>query len=451
MPRTVLIFLLLAAMAVTAQPARGQGEEHDALRQRVVALQAELASLRAEYGGRLVALEGELAALRVQLAGKAGPPAEEVPQEPAEAPPPPSREEDDLLAEIQAALRGGAGETPPQPEAPQARIFTGGTRSLRELNPEISVTGDLFGTVSDFDGDPERNQFKFAEFELALQADLDPFSLAKFFPTFEEGEFELEEGYIEWMTLPLSLGAKAGRFRNDFGKLNRWHQHALPQSDRPFVHQQFLGGEGLLGTGLSVSWLPPVFLGDYNELWVQVTNDENEDVFSGRGFDNPLIMAHETNFFDLSESTYLELGLSAITGIHDPDLSLRSTIYGVDFNLVWEPPERARYRSFEFRGEALLSNRETPEGTKNALGGYLYGTYQFDQRWYTGLRLDYAETPEAPDDYRWGFSPYVEWWQSEWARIRLQYQFSDGLTARDEHRLFLQATWSLGPHKHEKY
>lgn len=331
---------------------------------------------------------------------------------------------------------------------------------LNRLNPEISVTGDVFGQVADRSGDPGANQFRFAEFEVAFQAPLDPFSQAKAFVVQEEGEFELEEGYLEWTSLPGGLGLKFGQYRQDFGKLNRWHQHALPQADRPLVHQAFLGEGGLKGLGVGVSWLPSPFLGDYNELWFQVTNDENDVAFSGRGFDQPLYVLHETNYWDLSSASYLEVGLSAATGVNDPDGERRTNLFGIDWNYDWRPPETALYRGLELKGELLWQRREERFGNVDALGLYTYGLYRFNRRLYLGLRFDWTENPTAPEQSLWGVSPYLEWWQSEWVRIRLQYAHNDRILGEpgeerfeptSENKLFFQVTWSLGPHKHEKY
>ena len=143
----------------------------------------------------------------------------------------------DLERELAAILGDPVGAAAPQDPGQGSQRFASQTRSLNRLNPEISAAGDLSATFADRTGDPEANQFRFNEFEVALQAPLDPYSAAKFFIVQEGGEFELEEGYIEYNALPGGIGVKAGEMRLDFGKLNRWHQHSLPQADRPLVHQ----------------------------------------------------------------------------------------------------------------------------------------------------------------------------------------------------------------------
>jgi hypothetical protein len=437
--RNLAVTLILLAVPAHAQAtAQEEGQEIALLKQRVEALETALDSLRSEYGARLDALEQKLA----------------TPDAAAEEPPSLSDEERASLEEELAGILGesevrqasqeqaaGPEEVVTTPE----RTFTGRTRNLNKLNPEISVTGDTFLELSDDSGNPESNRFRIAEFELAFQAPLDPFSLAKAFVVQEDGEFELEEAYIDWTSLPAGLGLKFGAYRNDFGKLNRWHQHALPQAGRPLAHRAFFGEDGLRGIGASLSWLPPPFLGDYNEFWLQVTNDENDVSFSGRGFDEPVVTLHETNYWDLSDATYLEVGISASTGVN--------WVVGTDWNLNWTPPARALYKGLDVRGEFLWQRREELERTKDSLGTYAYATYKLNRRLFFGLRGDWTDLPEQPGSNVWGVSPYMDWWQSEWVRIRFQYSYSSRMfeEPQSENRLFFQVTWSLGPHKHERY
>jgi hypothetical protein len=219
------------------------------------------------------------------------------------------------------------------------------------------------------------------------------------------------------------------------------------------VHQAFLGEEGLLGLGASLSWLPSPFLGDYNELWVQVTNDENDVAFSGRGFDDPIFVIHETNYWDLSSASYVEVGLSAATGVNDELGRFRTQVYGVDWNFDWRPPAQALYKGLEVRGELMYLRRQEEQGWLSNWGAYTYATYKLNRQWFLGLRADWTQLPAVPDSEVWGVSPYFEWWQSEWTRLRVQYSYSSRQLEEPEaeNRLFFQVTWSLGPHKHEKY
>ena len=136
-------------------------------------------------------------------------------------------------------LPGAAG-----PEPPQAATAAG-PRGANLLNPEISATGDVRLVARD-EG-PQHDNAIAREFEFSFQSALDPYSKTKIFLTFEDEEIGVEEGYIYWTGLPGGIRADVGKFRQQIGDLNRWHLHALPETEYPLVYQRFLGEEGLSG------------------------------------------------------------------------------------------------------------------------------------------------------------------------------------------------------------
>jgi len=452
-----LALSLASPLEVEALPQQGDQQEAT-LSQRVTELETALALLRGEYDARLAAIETQIAELRAAGAAEVPNLAEATEEAAAEvAEEAMTAEERAELERELAALLGEPGvETAAAGQDPGQggrQRFQSQTRNLNQLNPEISVTGDVSAIFADRTGDPDVNRFSFNEFEASFQAALDPYSGAKFFVVQEDGEFKVEEAYVDYNTLPAGLGVKAGQMRLDWGKLNRWHQHSLPQADRPSVHLAMWGEEGLTGLGASLSWMPPAFFGDYNEVIVQVANDENDVAFSGRWFDQPIFLNHETNYFDIADATYFEVGLSASTGTNVLEGEFRTQVYGTDWNFNWAPPATALYRGFELRGEFLWQRRETGRGIFNSWGTYTYGLYKLSRRSFVGMRGDYTQLPEEPGASLWGASPYFEWWQSEWARFRLQYTYGSRQlwVAEPEHRFYLQLTWGIGPHKHEKY
>jgi len=430
-------------LAQTAPVPAGQAVTMDQMRR-------EVENLRQQYEQRVAALEARVAELEAR--GEAVPPGPVTPP-PAGTVELPSEDRTVLEEELAAALGEAASAAAGQPAGGERR-FVGGERTLQSLNPEISVTGDVFGTVANRTADPESNQFRLNEFEVAFQSALDPFSLVKAFVVQEEGAFNVEEAYVDWTSLPAGLGVRVGRFRNDWGKINRYHQHGLAQADRPLAHQVIFGQEGLSGLGTSLSWLTPPFLGKYNEVSFQVTNDENDVAFSGRSFDDPVFLMHETNYWDLSNAAYVEVGLSAATGVNDTAGRYRTQVYGVDWNYNWSPPAEALYKGLELRGEWLWNRRQTPTGLIDTRGAYAYATYKMNRQWFAGVRGDWTQVPEDPAHDLWGVAPYLEWWQSEWARIRFQYEFNSRLLDERhdrDHRAYFQLTWAIGPHKHEQY
>jgi hypothetical protein len=67
-----------------------------------------------------------------------------------------------------------------------------------------------------------------------------------------------------------------------------------------------------------------------------------------------------------------------------------------------------------------------------------------------GARYDWVENPDDPDQTAWLVSPTLTWWQSEYVRLRAEYDALGGAPG-SRGQLILQVTFAMGPHKHEKY
>ncbi len=378
----------------------------------------------------------------------------------------------DLSNEIDAFLGSPQAE---QSEPEEEVVFTSSQRQLRELNPEISILGDFFGIyrsgshspgeggehVEGEEQKPEdshepgslENGFALNEVEISFQAPLDPYSLAKFFVGLHEGQVDVEEAYAEWTNLPGRMQLKLGKFRGNFGTLNRWHPHALPTYALPLTLRNLFGEEGLIGIGGSLTFLLPGLWADYNEFSVEVINGDNQRAFSGVGFRKPVGLFHLKNYYDLNRSTYLELGLSGAVGENDPELDNRTSIEGVDLSVVWSPPERSKYRGMEFRTEAFSQQRETPSRRVDTFNISSFVDIRFARRWTGGVRFDYIQDSYDREERTYEIVPFFTFWQSEFVRLRLQYGVTNGPGAGGDwdHLLLFQSTFALGPHKHEKY
>jgi hypothetical protein len=411
--RNVVVWLLPALGAGTAM-AQARPERGDSLEREVRTLRARIDSLEA--------LLRQLAGQRRDTAPVA-----------------------DELAALRAAARATA-EQAPERSQPQA----GGGQNLNRLNPEISVTGDV--RLNATREEPLADNVDVREFEFAFQSALDPYSYTKIFAAFEEGALEIEEAYAYWSGLPGRLRFDVGRFRQQVGELNRWHAHALPESELPLVLKEFVSDEGLIGNGMGLYWISPTGgAAGTHELWGQVTLADNEALFDEG---NRLsLLGHVNNFWQLSPSTFLQLGGTAVYG-KNPDADLRTTLLGADVRLTWRPPARALYRSFTVRAEAYQLTRTTAGTDERRRGGFAGAQLQLGRRWFAGGRYDYVETG-APDMNLWATTAALTWWQSEWVYLRGEWQRSavpvlPGLTDHSD-RFVLQFVWAIGPHKHETY
>lgn len=351
------------------------------------------------------------------------------------------------------------------------------------LNPDISLI-PRFRFESD-DGQllPERRvfsrpEFTLEEFELAIQGYLNPYARADVFiakaGTGEE-PVEIEEAYATFLRgLPLDLNIRIGKYLTDFGKLNMLHPHAWPFLTKPLSLERFMGAEGLNDLGISASLLLPTGDVVYTRLSVDLlrgnaigTIDPSGTARSGGpGLTDTVSSevyyanaARLMAFFPLGESSDLEIGVSGLTGIHDPFARLRFFYGNVDFKFKYKP---SSYTSFVLQGEGLINSRKVVtanEVTGRAMdyivrsgGFYIYGDLQFNKVFSIGARLDWSQSPYSAYDKAEGGSVFLGYYPvEETTAFRLQYQRVRTMP-RDEsvsvvNTLTLQVIFSLGPHK----
>jgi hypothetical protein len=350
-------------------------------------------------------------------------------------------------------------------ESLEDKIFRGGERALQALNPEISMAIDAMGQAvlnKDYFSEELRSGGDFRVAELQFQSTLDPFSTTKIILEFKPTEVEFAEAYMTWSNILGNISLTAGKFRQQFGVINRWHVHTLDQFDFPLALTSLLGNEGLNQIGISFDILLPSLIADAQEITFQLTNAQNDHLFAGKFYSFPAMLARFRNFFDLSADSYLEIGLSGMSGknnrrgfdedgtkILEEDQWTR--LAGVDITFLWEPVRQAKYRSFLWRSELFYVDKK-PDIT--AFGGYSYLEYKFARQWHAGFRFDYTQPFKADNNnkYLMQFIPYVTWWQSPWVRLRLQGNIIQTAELHDlDPVVRLQITWAIGPHKHERY
>ena len=371
---------------------------------------------------------------------------------PTPAPTPTPADSSDELAAIRAAAaQAGAppsapGATPDTSAVPPPAPEPQAPRNASALNPEISATGDVRLVARE---GRQRDNGVAREFEVAFQSALDPYSDTKVFLTFENDEVGVEEGYLYWTGLPGRLRLDVGKFRQQVGDLNRWHLHALPETEYPLVYQRFLSPEGLSGIGLSLyTALPVSLLGGTHEVWVQGTTAESETMF-GEGHE-PSLLLRLQNFWQLNRSTYTQVGITGLGG-NDHDTDLRSRLAGLDFRLTWRPPEAGTRREVTFRAEGYRLHASEAGITTNRYGTFLDLTARLSRRWIAGTRYDWVEAPRGADDTEWRITPSLTWWQSEFVYLRLEGEHRNRDLEGSQNQLSLQAVWAMGPHKHETY
>ena len=377
----------------------------------------------------------------------------------------------DELAALRAAARAAAGET--RSGVDSASTQRSRTQNLSALNPEISVSGDVVAHFTAPADGRSRVGATPREFEFSFQSALDPYTRTKIFAAYEEevpiagfpeegheddvqaaedgnhgnGSFHVEEAYAYWVGLPGSIGLKAGKFRQEIGLYNRWHTHALWEIDRPLPSVAFLGHDGLIQTGVSVT-LPTLTTGPgTHTVYLEATSATNEAMFEHGG--DFSLLGRIQSFWDLNASTYLQLGATGVYG-ENRDETLESRLLGLDFAFRWAPPNRSLYQALHLKGEWYFSEKEEAGSRIRRQGGYAQANYRLNRRLILGLRGDYLEgVDEVPEMFQ--VVPNITWWQSEWLYLRLQYNHLKHAGEVGNHSVLLQLVWAMGPHKHENY
>ncbi|MFC1555968.1 hypothetical protein ACFL67_02690 [candidate division KSB1 bacterium] len=348
--------------------------------------------------------------------------------------------------------------------------FYTGVRQQSALNPNLSVSGDFFGGFSTNNDallkDPGdfsygNNGFYLREMEVSFVAPLDPFTRGKSFISITEEEIAIEEAYMEWLNLPANMNLKIGLFNIEFGILNRYHDHALPQFDRPKVLTNFFTNANLGGFGGTGNFLlKPILGAAASSLDIAIVNGGTGVTFTNAGDINMLYSANLTNFYDITSNTFFEWRLSGVSGFNDPAEEYLSTVGNVAFNLKWIPAGSAKYMTFDWKTEFLYGRRETPGDPVNSKGFYTSVQNKMNARWWLTGRFDYSELPYDTDQHEWAATIGADFWQSEFVFMRFQYQYTKrdftsivnypGVYPNDG-AFIVQVNWAMGPHKHEIY
>ena len=375
-----------------------------------------------------------------------------------------------LQAEL-ASLRSGTSQqtagAPGQQQVPAARPPAGaeqtpstlpvyGTPSSKVFNPDIGIIGNFLNANGESrGGSPTLAPTPFAtlqESEVSVQAVVDPYARADFFLAVGEEGVEVEEGFVTFPSLPGDLLVKVGKMRANFGRLNAFHNHTLPWTDRPIVMYNLLGGAteepdtGIKDAGVSVSRLIPAG-GFFLEATGEIYRGDSGTLFQSHRRQDFSGIAHLRGYGDITESANLEIGGSYARGHNELGSDFVTQLYGTDITFRWKPLRRAIYRSFAGRAEMIWSRREQPGATDVAFGTFISGDYKFSRRWIAGGRFDWSERARQPDINDHGLSAVLTFWPSEFSQLRSQYRRTRyGDKDQPANELIVQVLFTIGAH-----
>lgn len=341
---------------------------------------------------------------------------------------------------------------------------------LQAFNPEIGVIADMTAIMSRSQEDAEGNdKISVRELELVFAHDIDPHS--RFDSTITLSDFEdvsIEEAYITHWGLPLEVKGRLGRMRPKVGKASAIHRDQLDTVDMPLVVQRYLGVEGLSRTGLELSrFMPTLYEPLTQELIIGIMEGGigEEGTLFGETRRRPSFYSHLKNFFDISDETSLEFGLTHLVGSSDDDAGFEVNAFGADATLIhyFNPTNKLKWQN-----EVYLQDREeffssesaedTGEEIRTDMGRHPWGAYslldyRLSPRFSAGVRGDYVQLVDAdPANIRsadTALSAYLTFHQSEFARWRFQVQHVEEADGGHDDRFMLQGTVAIGVHKHQ--
>ena len=125
-------------------------------------------------------------------------------------------------------------------------------------------------------------------------------------------------------------------------------------------------------------------------------------------------------------------------------------IYGADATFNWFLPEGQKVK---WQNEIYFQNRGSlVNPNDNPWGFYTLADYRFSPKFSTGIRFDYLEPLEVVGEHTPStqISPYLTFWQSEFADMKLQYSHLEPASGREksDNLIYLQVDFLIGAHKH---
>lgn len=353
------------------------------------------------------------------------------------------------------------------------------------FNPAISLILD--GRLTSFGRDPDtyalpgfalaeetgpgEEGLSLAESELTMSANIDD----KFYGFFTaaltpENEVEIEEAYFETLALGAGLTIRAGRFLSHIGYLNPIHAHAWDFADQPLVYRALFGNQ-YGDDGAQVRWVAPTAL--YLELGAELFRGEAFPA-SGAARDGKgtrAFFAHVGGDVGVSHAwragaSFLKAEAEARETGEGDLFSGESEIFGVDVVWKWAPNGNPRDRNLKLQAEYFMRDESgefepfaqaaAGHDTKQR-GWYTQAVYQFMPRWRAGLRYDRLKAdavdvalagtvldPEGHEPRR--TSAMVDFSNSEFSRLRLQYNRDESRADGRDNQWYLQYIMSLGAH-----
>ena len=349
-----------------------------------------------------------------------------------------------------------------------------------------TAEGEIAGFAVGHEGERGGEGFAIDHTELNFSSTIDD----KFFGSLtaaivkHEGktEVELEEAFIQTLPglgLPTGATLKAGRFLATIGYLNEHHTHTDDFTDRPLPYRVFLDG-AYNDDGVQASYVLPTDF--YAEIGGGMFRGDDYPFggSDGEGIDAWSAFARVGG--DIGEKQSWRLGGSVLSGkstagresnhelvsyVGDTDL------YIADARYTWAPTGNATNQEVALQGEFFWKEEDgfysdAESGADSVLmddsseGWYTQATYKFARNWRFGARYSQLNAADVPTGLIGshldgeGYNPKAytamfDWTNSEFSRVRLQYNREELASGQDDDQIMLQYIMSIGAHAAHKY
>jgi hypothetical protein len=385
--------------------------------------------------------------------------------------------------------------TPAQNQQPVVAASAGGNDN--SFNPAIGVI--LNGRYSNYstndsnlkgfgigdEGTRGTEGFSLGESEINFSANADDkFAgnlTASIAPENGEDKLSVEEAYLKTLPgsgLPTGMTVKAGRSLWKFGYLNEHHAHTDDFADRPLPYRAFLNN-AFNDDGAEVSYVLPTDF--YSEIGGGAFRGDSFPGSSSTGEGAGSYSSYARVGGDFTTNQSWQIGASWLH-THTPGRLTNgdtltfvgdNNLYAADARYTWAPTGNENEKEVTLQAEYLFRNEDGTYNDINAITGnvpfsghesgwYAQGTYKFLPAWRVGARYSELQSPNIPvgligsqldsrDQNPTTYSLMTDWSNSEFSRVRLQYNLEDLSDGTKDNQVILQYIMSLGAHGAHQY
>jgi hypothetical protein len=358
------------------------------------------------------------------------------------------------------------------------------------LNGKYSAFSEADSVITGFGTGEEGERGKegpaLDESELNFSANVDDKFYGSLTAAFvqEEGEdkVELEEAYVQTLPgigLPEGLGVKAGRAFWTLGYLNEHHTHADDFADRPLPYRIFLNSS-YNDDGMEFSYVLPTDF--YGEVGGGLFRGDDFPFSRTDGASPGAWSAYARTGGDIGDNQTWRIGGYVLSGeakggrVSNEDavtFTGDTDLYTADLRYTWAPTGNAREQEVTLQGEYFWRREngayeDSDAGTgavpfdRSSSGWYTQAVYKFAPQWRVGLRYSRMEAPDVPAGLAGslldsgGHDPQAfalmgDWTNSEFSRVRLQYNYEELSPGQNDHQFIAQYVMSIGAHGAHKY